>query len=345
MVRPLLSVIVPAHQAEGLLPDTLGALLGNDLPRDRWELIVVDDASRDATRRVAACFADRMVVLDGMPGGPAKARNAGASVARGEWLVFVDADVRTHRDALRRIVEGIERDRTVVALFGTYDARPHAPGLVSRYRNLLHRYVHLSGAGPAESFWAGLGAVRRDTFAEVGGFDMIRYPRPQIEDIELGYRMRDRGARIILDPLIQGTHLKRWTFGTMLRTDFFDRALPWIQLVLRRTHHTSSLNIRWQERVKVLMAGLALAAVGASVLLLDSRLLLAAATLEMFLVLWNVPVYRWFAGQAGVKFAIAVIPLHLAYYAANAVAAAIGVARHVVRRRGTAASDPSGAHG
>jgi hypothetical protein len=115
--------------------------------------------------------------------------------------------------------------------------------------------------------------------------------------------------------------------------------------MLGRTHHTSSLNIRWQERVKVLMAGLALAAVGASVLLLDNRLLLAAAALEMFLVLWNLPVYRWFARQAGVGFAVAVIPLHLAYYAANAVAASIGVALHVVRPRGTVASDASGARG
>ena len=75
------------------------------------------------------------------------------------------------------------------------------------------------------TFWAGLGAVRRDVFAAVGGFDAARYPHPSIEDIELGGRLAARG-RILLDPAMQGTHLKEWTLRSMVTTDFVTARRP-----------------------------------------------------------------------------------------------------------------------
>ena len=162
------SVIVPAHQAALLLPDTLAALVASTLPRERWELIVVDDASRDATSETARRWADNVITLHGEPMGPGGARNAAAATAQGTWLVFIDADVRVHRDTLQRIADAVRREPGLTAVFGSYDAHPAAPGLLSEYRNLLHRYVHLRGAGEAETFWAGCGAVRRETFESAG---------------------------------------------------------------------------------------------------------------------------------------------------------------------------------
>ncbi len=330
---PFLSVVMPAHQAETLLSDTLGALRASDLPRDRWELIVVDDASRDATAAVAARYADRVLRLPAPPGGPGMARNRGAAIASGVWLVFLDADVRVHSGTLRRITEVVAADPDLAAVFGAYDAYPEAPGLVSRYRNLLHRYVHLQGAGPADTFWAGCGAVRRDWFDRVGGFDVVRYPRPAIEDIELGYRLRDLGARIVLDPSIEGTHLKRWTFLSMVRTDLFARGIPWMRLLLqRRRRPTRSLNAARGEPLKVAVAGVALAGLGLSAGLLDVRPLLLSAMAAVVLTLWNLPVYRWFARERGVLFAAGVIPLHWVHYAGNAVAAAVGIGLHLAER-------------
>jgi len=75
--RPLLSVIVPAHNGTKVLPLTLPALAASDLPRACWELIVVDDASSDATAELAASYADLVVRLAGAPHGPAYARNRG----------------------------------------------------------------------------------------------------------------------------------------------------------------------------------------------------------------------------------------------------------------------------
>ncbi len=326
---PLLSVIVPAYQAALLIPDTLGALVASDLPRRDWELIVVDDASSDDTSTVAAKYSDRVLTLSGSPSGPGAARNAGADLAQADWLVFIDADVRVHRDTLRLILESSARNPDAVAIFGAYDDQPRANGVVSQYRNLLHRYVHLRGAGDAETFWAGCGAVRRMSFAAVGGFDTVRFQKPQIEDIDLGYRLRDNGGRIVLDPAIQGTHLKRWTLLQMLRTDIRDRGIPWMLLMLeRRGRNRTSLNTGAAEQMKVLLAGASplLIAVGAA-----GRwripLVLGGASLVALLV-WNIPVIRFFARLRGLAFATATVPLHMIHYGTNALSATIGLLLH-----------------
>ena len=336
---PAFTVIVPAHQAELLLPDTLGALRASTLPRGRWELLVVDDASRDATSAVAARWADRVITLKGKPLGPGGARNAAASVARGAWLIFIDADVRVHADTLELIAAAVARDPDLAALFGSYDARPEARGVLSEYRNLLHRYVHLRGAGETETFWAGCGAVRRDAYEAVGGFDTQRFPRPQIEDIELGYRLRDHGGRILLYPAIQGTHLKRWRLGPMLRTDFRDRGVPWMRLLLERRGRTApSLNTGRGEQVRVAFAGVAAGLFVTSIAVRSGTLALGALLLFLTLAIANLDIYRWFASERGWLFAVSVVPLHLAYYVSNALAAAVGIVLHLGSRPPSARS-------
>jgi len=325
---------MPAHQAARLLPETLSALVASTLPRNEWELIVVDDASRDTTSEIAARWADRVITLAGKPLGPGGARNAAAAVARGHWLIFVDADVRVHLDTLQRIADVVTDDPGLVALFGSYDANLDARGLLSEYRNLLHRYVHLRGAGEAETFWAGCGAVRRDAYEAVNGFDTQRFPRPQIEDIELGYRLRDRGGRILLDPSIQGAHLKRWRLGAMLRTDFRDRGVPWMRLLLeRRGRTTPSLNTGGAEQLRVVCAGLGAALLAAAAVFQRKGLALAGLLLFLALALANLDTYRWFARERGVMFAAMVVPLHLLYYISNAAAAAVGIVQHVWSRQ------------
>lgn len=328
------SVIMPAHQAAKLLPDTLAALISSSLPRERWELLVVDDASTDDTAAVAARWADLVVRLDGPPLGPGGARNAAARHARGTWLIFVDADVRVHRDTLERFATVVADDPGLVAVFGSYDDAPAERGLLTEYRNLLHRYVHLRGAGEAETFWAGCGAIRRDAFEAVGGFDTLRFPRPQIEDIELGYRLRDRGGRIQLNPSIQATHLKRWLLWPMLRTDFRDRGVPWMRLLLERRGRTApTLNTGRAEQLRVALAGLASLTIVASAVLLAPPLAFASLALWGLLALANLDTYRWFARERGPAFAIRVVPLHLAYYASNAAAAVVGILQHLGGRR------------
>ena len=334
MTVPQFSVIVPAHDGAAVLPQSLGALAASDWPRESWELIVVDDASRDGTGTLAARWADRVITVPDGPRGPAYARNRGAEHCRAEWIVFIDADVVVHRDTLRRFAEARQAEPATDAFFGAYDANPPAPGFLSRYRNLLHRYVHLTNAGPAETFWAGCGAVRRSTFLGVGGFDERRFRRPQIEDIELGYRLHDRGSRISIRPEIEAAHLKRWTLSGMVRTDLFDRAIPWVRLLLQRRRIASSghLNVKPGERVRVLLTCLGLVLLVLGGLLWSLPLLLAGAGAWVATALSNIPLLAWFARQRGLAFALGVIPLNLWYYLTNGVAVLAGGLLHLFDR-------------
>lgn len=334
-----LSVIVPAHNAADLLPITLAALAASDLPRATWELLVVDDASRDATSQVAGRWADQVLTLAGHPRGPGHARNRGAVAARGEWLVFIDADVRVHADTLRRFVQAVDDQDGLGAVFGAYDTDPPAPGFLSAYRNLLHRYVHLTSAGEAETFWAGCGAVRREAFLRAGGFDEVRFPRPQIEDIDLGYRLRDAGWRIVLDPGITGTHLKRWRFLGALRTDLMDRGIPWVQLLLERRSlaRPAPLNLKGGERAKVAITGLGLLSVLLAAVLGKPALLLGTAAAALVVIAGSAPMLRWFARTRGPWFAAGVVPYTLLYYVVSGVAVIGGGLRHL---RGGGAPGP-----
>ncbi|HSG09715.1 MAG TPA: glycosyltransferase family 2 protein [Longimicrobiales bacterium] len=326
---PFLSVIVPAHRAEFLLPDTLGALANSDLPRDRWELVVIDDASPDRTALVASRFADTVVRLSGAPHGPSYARNRGCEASRGEVLVFVDADVRVHPDALRRFAELFAADPDLGAAFGSYDDRPPAPGIVSRYRNLLHHYHHHQGAGEAGTFWAGLGAIRTDVFAEVDKYDEWHYERPQIEDIELGRRIRRAGYRILLEPSIQGAHLKRWTLQDVLRTDLFHRGIPWMRLILREGAGDDLLNVKVKEKSCVALLGLAIILLLGGIVTGSVLALSAVPGLLAVIVALNLPLYRYLARGRGWAFGLAVVPLHLMYYLVSGLAAVFGHLHHL----------------
>jgi GT2 family glycosyltransferase len=259
--------------------------------------------------------------------------------------VFVDADVTVHPDALRRFADSIAREPGLVAIFGAYDEQPPAPGFLSRYRNLLHRYTHLLSSGEADTFWAGCGAVERRAFQAAGGFDAARYPRPQIEDIELGYRLRDRGGRVLLNPEIQGAHLKRWTLIGSVRTDLFDRGIPWVRLLLERRNlaRTAKLNLKAGERAKTALVALGLLLLlGGAVL--GSGIALAAGGLALLaVVLWNLPLLRWFARQRGPLFALAVIPMNLWYYVVSGLAVIAGVTLALGSRTaaGTTGGNPS----
>ena len=64
-------------------------------------------------------------------------------------------------------------------------------------------------------------AIRKNIFKEFEGFNQKRYNKHSIEDIELGYRICERGYQILLDKRLQVKHLKRWEFAQMISTDIF----------------------------------------------------------------------------------------------------------------------------
>jgi GT2 family glycosyltransferase len=254
--------------------------------------------------------------------GPAAARNLGSEETAAEVLVFVDSDVEVAGDALARIARRFEEDPGLTALFGAYDDNPADSGLASSYRNLLHHLVHTEAAGEAETFWAGLGAVRRDAFEAAGGFDGARFPQASVEDIELGMRLRRRGARIHLDPRIRGRHLKRWTVASMIRTDFSRRGVPWTRLLLRERSESTALNLSWRRRVSSVTS---LALLGS---LVTRRPRGATAALLANLAL-DRNLYTLLARRGGPRLLLAGIGLHQLHQLGAATSVPVAVFLHV----------------
>jgi hypothetical protein len=323
--QPYLSVVVPVCSRADLLRHALESLAGSDLPRTEWELIVVDDASTDASAQIAAQYADIVIRLAGRPRGPAYARNRGFEFARSEYIAFIDSDVCVHRDTLAQFVLVLSREPDISAVFGSFDAHPPAHGLVSQYRSLLAHYYHQEHPGPAETFWASCGAIRRRAFVDAGMFDEWRFSRRQVEDFELGYQLRERGHGIVLRPEIQATDLQRWTIRRMIAAELYDRSVPWMRIFDRRatTARRRTTRLRTIKGVNTAMTWLALVStLGA---LVASRWWLPLAAACLLTVLFNDRAqHRFFAQQRGWLFALAVIPLRLLSYLVNGLAVTVG---------------------
>jgi hypothetical protein len=304
-----LSVVVPATDSPPTLPACRAAL------------------DRAVSALTAAGGAAEVLVVDSPAFQPVcTARNTGARRASGEVVVFVDADVEVHPDALVRIATAFA-DPTLTALFGSYDDSPSRGGPVAAFRNLLHHHVHQNAGGAAQTFWSGLGAVRREAFLAAGGFDEERFPVPSVEDIDLGVRLVAGGARIELDPRVQGTHLKAWTLRSMVATDFARRGVPWVALQLRHGRSRSTaLNLGWRHRLSALACFVGVLAVPAR------RPVAAGAALAVLLGL-NRDFYRLLARRRGAAEALLGVGLHAVHHLTAVASVPFGVASHLRDRR------------
>ena len=333
-----ISVVVPAHDASGFVGPCLRALLSDGFAPS--EIVLVDDGSRDGTGERARSLGVTVLRHEAAQG-PARARNRGVAATDSEVIVFVDADVVVHPGTRDGIVAHFRDAPALGAVFGSYDDRPSAPSVVSRYRNLLHHFVHQRGDPEARTFWTGLGAVRRKVFVELGGLD----PGWQaIEDVEFGLRLSRAGWRITLDRTLLGTHLKAWTLGSMLATDLRGRALPWTRLILFRGGPAGDLNLAASHRASaalVLLFGACLLA-GA----LDVRLLAGAGLAAAAFLVVNGRFLRFLARRHGPAFALAAMPYHALHYAAGAlgyawVALVEAPARRLAPRRSARGDRPA----
>jgi len=134
--------------------------------------------------------------------------------------------------------------------------------------------------------------------------------------------MSAAGESIVLDPSVQGTHLKRWTVWGMLRTDVVARGVPWIRILLRHRNATTSLNLGWRHRLTALMVFLTIAAVAL-------RNPLAVVLAVVGIVFLNRAFYALLLRRRGPLETAAGIVLHALHHLACAVSIPIGVFLHL----------------
>jgi GT2 family glycosyltransferase len=168
--------------------------------------------------------------------------------------------------------------------------------------------------------------VRRDVFTQAGGFDSQRYREPSIEDIELGMRLAAVGARMKLDPDLQGTHLKHWTVVKMIRTDLHGRGVPWVALLARESAAPTGLNLGWRHRLSA----------AASIVLVSSlatrRPRRAGLALGALIAL-NAPFYALLLRRRGPAEAALGVGLHALHHLTGACAVPLGLLAHARERR------------
>lgn len=293
-----LSVIIPVHNDAENLAICLDAFHGSF--REPDEIIVLDDGSTDASGAVAARHPGvQVVTFKGDPRGPAYVRNRGSEKASGDLLLFMDSDVRIHADTLSRMEAVFDANPEISAAFGSYDDTPWHPGLVSRFKNLLHHFVHQHGKEDTSTFWAGCGAIRKHVFDAVGGFDAT-FPDPSIEDIELGGRLIEKGYKIRLCRDVLVTHLKKWTLLKWMNSDILGRAVPWTRLILMRKKMPNDLNLKMSSRISAVLIWVFILSLFS--MIWEPRTGLVVLACSCGLIALNMDLWKFFYRKGGVLF-------------------------------------------
>jgi cellulose synthase/poly-beta-1,6-N-acetylglucosamine synthase-like glycosyltransferase len=196
IVSPRISVVVPAYNSENTISRCLDGLLNQTIPKDQYEIIVVDDASKDNTRAAVQTYPDiRLVTIP--HGGPAAGRNAGAKLAAGEILAFTDSDCVPTPDWLRCLTSPFE-DPKIVGVKGAY--RTLQSEIVARFVQLEYesKYRRMQKRPYIDFIDTYSAAYRKDVLGN-NGFD-TSFPVASVEDQEFSFRLASKGYRMVFVP-------------------------------------------------------------------------------------------------------------------------------------------------
>ncbi len=213
---PLVSIIIPVRNGSTTLDACLRSIHRSYYTN--YEILVVNDHSTDGSEQAASRNACRLLNLTGGQGANA-ARNYGASQARGDILLFLDADIIIGRETILDIVESLKQE-DVDAVVGIYTAKHRHESFVSQYKNLWVRYSYMKSPPAIDWLFGSVSGIRRRAFEELGGFDADLLARHGHDDIELGKRFSGASLSIILNMDIEVEHLKQYTFGSFVRNEF-----------------------------------------------------------------------------------------------------------------------------
>lgn len=255
-MTPPISVIVPAYNAADTIEECLNALLDQTIPRRQYEVIVINDGSTDRTEAIARKYDVRLVSQPNR--GRAEAKNAGIRAARGELLLFTDADCVVPERWMEEITAPFA-NREVVGVAGTL--RTAQRNIVARFAQFEYetKYEIMARNKSVDIVDTASAAYRKQVFTENGLFDTSLFTA---EDTDFSFRLAHRGYKIMFARCAAVFHRhpetiieyarRKWGYG-YCRTVLY-RRYPRKLVVDRRTPQSQKIQ-----------AGLALL-LGASVL-------------------------------------------------------------------------------
>ena len=200
---PFFSVVVPTYARPGRLARCLHAVAALEYPASRVEIVVVDDGSEEEQlRRIrAACREVGATLLERDHAGPGAARNAGAAVARGDFLAFVDDDCEPEPDWLRRLAARFAVSPHAAIGGRTVNALPDDPYASASQALIEYLYDYYDDPALAEQrFFASNNlALPRAGFLSIGGFDEA-FTLAAAEDRDLCHRWVHHGNELVYAP-------------------------------------------------------------------------------------------------------------------------------------------------
>ena len=211
LCKPMISFIVPAYNEEHELSGTLAAIhaavSGATQP---YEIIVVDDASTDATPKIASDSGAKVIPINRRQ--IAASRNAGARAAQGEYLLFIDADTRIHRAHVSGAIAALEAGYSGGSAWVAMD------GLVPIWGRMLWQALSVVYFGLNLGAGAFLFTTRRN-FAGVGGFDEQYFAG---EEVYFSLELKKLGGfKVLQEPVVtSGRKLRMYPAKHFLRKFF-----------------------------------------------------------------------------------------------------------------------------
>ncbi len=212
--KPLISVIVPAYNAEKTIKGCIDSLLKQSYRM--YEVIVVDNNSTDDTRRILESFGEKIKTLKEVKKGSFAARNTGVKNSNGEVIAFVDADCIVENNWLDKLTEPLLSGGEVAAYGGSVDAQE------TRWSRMEHVYEESIIDGFSEGGYIQMGdtknlAIKRDVFLGIGGFDESY---EWSGDTDFGLRLAEAGHRIRRVRECRVKHYFKATLRKIIRNKF-----------------------------------------------------------------------------------------------------------------------------
>jgi GT2 family glycosyltransferase len=296
-VDTFISVVIPNYNGSKTIGKCLEAVLSSTYVP--FEVIVVDDASTDASVEVINTFPCRLIRFD-KHAGASKARNTGARASAGEIIFFIDADCIVEKDTLSRIQKAFNGQEGVV-IGGSYTRLPYDSSFFSAFQSIFINYSELKRTEPDYIATHSM-AIEKRIFEKSGGFP--EQFLPIIEDVEFSHRLRRSGYKLLMDPDILVRHIFNFTFWKSLR-NAYRKSHYWIMYSLSNRDLLSDSGTASKElKFNVLSYFLIILSLLLYPVFLSSSFLIFPLLLSLFNLFMNKNLLRAFYYAKGLFFAL-----------------------------------------